>query len=119
MKSHSFSKRLLFALAGWREAFNAEKSFRTQCLAAAMAIAATAVIAPAVHWWAIITLTIALVLATELLNTALEQTLDGLHPQHAEFVRKAKDSAAGAVLVFSVAALLIFGLMIYDALLRR
>ena len=51
-------------------------------------------------------------LAAELVNTALEHTLDGLHAEHAEFVRIAKDCAAAAVLVLSATAAIVFVLML-------
>jgi diacylglycerol kinase (ATP) len=57
---------------------------------------------------------VTLVLAAELFNTALEHALDGLHPQQAEFVRLAKDCAAAAVLVLSLGAVVVFGLMLFD-----
>lgn len=116
MKGHPFAKRAGYALAGWREAFKAESSFRIQVLAACLAAICTAFIAPSLIWWAIIVLAIVLVLATELINTALERTLDGLHPQQAEFIRQAKDCAAGAVLLFSCAATVLFALMLFDSL---
>jgi hypothetical protein len=55
---------------------------------------------------------IALVLAAELANTALEHLLDGLHPEQAEFVRIAKDCSAAAVLVFSTTSVAVFALML-------
>ncbi|MFZ4534790.1 diacylglycerol kinase [Propionivibrio sp.] len=105
-----------FALSGWKEAYCAELSFRTQTLVTAITLVATTVISPSPFWWALILLVISLVLAAELINTALERTLDGLHPQRAEFVRKAKDCAAGAVLIISCAAVGIFFLMLYDTM---
>ena len=57
---------------------------------------------------------IALVLAAELINTALEAALDGLHPEHARFVQVAKDCAAAAVLVLSGASVVVFACMLAD-----
>ena len=114
MKGQPFLKRAGYALSGWREAFKTEHSFRTQTLAAGLALLATWTVGPSPRWWAIIVLSIALVLAAEMFNTALERTLDGLHPGQAEFVRQAKDCAAGAVLVFSCTAVILFLLMLWD-----
>ena len=116
MKGHPFAKRASYALAGWREAFKTESSFRVQVLAACLAVTCTVFVAPSPTWWAIIILAITLVLATELINTALERMLDGLHPQHAEFIRQAKDCAAGAVLILGCASVLLFVLMLFDSL---
>ena len=68
--------------------------------------------APAL-WWAVMALTIGAVVASELLNTALEALADHLHPQQHPAIGLSKDVAAGAVLVSSVAALVVgvaFGL---------
>lgn len=118
MKGRGFSARLGFALSGWLEGFRGEASFRTQVVAAGLAIMATAWIGPQPVWWALVVMSIALVLAAELFNTALERLLDGLHPEKAEFVRQAKDCAAGAVLVFSIASVVVFGLMLMSISLR-
>lgn len=61
---------------------------------------------------ALVIVMVALVLAAELFNTALEHLLDGLHPQQAEFVRIAKDCSAGAVLLFSITSVVVFALMV-------
>jgi diacylglycerol kinase (ATP) len=57
---------------------------------------------------------IGLILAAELFNTALEHTLDGLHPEKANFVRLAKDCAAAAVMVLSFCSVIIFLLMLTE-----
>lgn len=56
------------------------------------------------EWLTVITL-IGLVLSLEALNTALELTLDLLHPDNHPTVKIIKDLAAGAVLLASLAAL--------------
>lgn len=115
MKGQPFYRRLGFALSGWKEGYWGESSLRTQVAAAVAAIVATAWVGPSLVWWALIVISISLVLAAELFNTALERMIDGLHPGQAEFVRQAKDCAAGAVLVFSFSSVVIFGLMLASA----
>jgi diacylglycerol kinase (ATP) len=44
------------------------------------------------------------VLALEMVNAALEYALDALHPHHALEIGRAKNAAAGAVLIASGAA---------------
>ncbi len=112
MKGQGFAHRLRVALAGLREAFAAERSFRTQVLAAAFALAALTWLRPPLVWIALVVIMIGLVLAAELINTAMEHILDGLHPGPGAFVRIAKDCAAAAVLVLSLAALVVFALMV-------
>jgi diacylglycerol kinase (ATP) len=63
---------------------------------------------PAAIWWALLVMNCGLVLAAELFNTALEQALDHLHPDIHPAIKVSKDCAAGAVLVFSLSALVTF-----------
>lgn len=58
---------------------------------------------------ALVLLTCALVLVAEMLNTALETTLDVLHPGIHPQIKIAKDVAAGAVLLAALLALLVGG----------
>ncbi len=107
MKNRPFRSRIGFALAGLRSAFRRENSFRTHCLFAGAALGALLVLRPAPAWWALVALAIALVMALELVNSALEALIDLLHPgQHPE-IGIIKDMLAGAVLVASLAALLV------------
>jgi diacylglycerol kinase (ATP) len=48
--------------------------------------------------WAIIALTLGLVLALESVNTAIEATIDLVSPEHHPLAKIAKDAAAGALL---------------------
>jgi diacylglycerol kinase len=55
--------------------------------------------------WAIVVLGIALVLAAELANTAIEALVDLVSPDDHPLAKLAKDMAAGAVLLASAGAL--------------
>jgi diacylglycerol kinase len=117
MKNRRFAARLGFALAGLRLVFAREKSFRVQVVLAALAALAVLILRPGPLWMALVVLFAALVLALELINSALEYLLDHLHPAHAREIGAAKDAAAAAVLVASLAALLVGALMVADTLL--
>lgn len=67
----------------------------------------------------VVLLCCALVLASELVNTALERLADALHPQPHPLVGAAKDAAAGAVLTSAVAAVLVGLISLGPALLER
>ncbi len=54
--------------------------------------------------WKWLLLTIALVWAAEAMNTAFEHLCDVVSPEHDESVQRAKDIAAGAVLICAVGA---------------
>jgi len=114
MKNQPFHRRLSFALAGLRTAFASESSVRFQALAAVAAIIALVITRPAPVWWAIVALTIAVVLAAELCNTAIEHLVDHLHPELHPRIRDVKDCAAAAVLVTSIGALAVAGAFVYS-----
>ncbi len=68
MKNRPFHTRLGFAIAGIVEGWRRERSFRSHILFAEAALAALCILRPAPVWWAIVFLTIGLVLALELIN---------------------------------------------------
>jgi diacylglycerol kinase (ATP) len=115
-KNRRFAARLGFAAAGFRLAFAREKSFRSQCGLALAAGLVLLALRPAPMWWAMVGLSAALVLALELVNSALEYLLDHLHPDHAREIGAAKDCAAASVLVASVAAAAVGALAAASAL---
>ncbi|PWF45480.1 diacylglycerol kinase [Massilia glaciei] len=108
MKNQSFSKRLGFAMNGVAAAWRAEASFRTQCAGALAVVVVLLWRRPEPVWWALLLLNCALVLGAELFNSALEHALDRVHPEHHPAIGIAKDCAAGAVLVLSLAAVCVF-----------
>jgi diacylglycerol kinase (ATP) len=57
--------------------------------------------------WLIVILTVALVWSLEAINTALEAICDVVSPEQNPKVGRAKDVAAGAVLIAAVAAVLV------------
>lgn len=114
MKNQPFHRRLSYSLSGIRAAFRSEASFRTQACFAAAALLLLLITRPKPLWWALVALTSALVLAAELINTALEQVVDRLHPERHPLIGKAKDCAAGAVLLLSLAALAVAGALVYE-----
>ncbi|MFL5763069.1 MAG: diacylglycerol kinase family protein [Bacteroidia bacterium] len=87
--------------------------FRTQHNAWIHAVAAAAAIAAGFYFqlgkwdWALVTLAIAMVFITEMLNTAVEFLTDLVSPQFHPLAKKAKDVAAASVLFASVAAIVL------------
>ena len=63
---------------------------------------------PELLWRAVVTLIIGCILSAELLNTALENLMDKLHPEAHDAIKLVKDCAAGSVLILSFASTLIF-----------
>lgn len=108
LKNRPFRQRLGFALYGLYAAWRGESSFRIQSLAAAAVLILLCWLRPAPVWWALLLGACGLVLATELLNTAMERVIDHLHPEQHPMMKVAKDCAAGAVLVAALTALALF-----------
>jgi len=62
--------------------------------------------------WMIQILVIALIMAIEGINTAIEEITDFIHPEFHNKIGLIKDIGAGAVFIFAIAALIV-GLIIY------
>lgn len=116
MKNLKFHRRMGNAWRGIRAAVRSEASLRTHVLFAAGLIPALVVLRPAPIWWALCIVMAALVIAAELMNTALEYLADHLHPDEHPMIGAAKDCAAGAVLVLSAGALAVAGLTVLSIL---
>lgn len=116
MKNSPFVRRLGYAVAGLRSAWRSEQSLRIHVLMAAAAMGVVAWLRPAPIWWALIGGMIALVLALELINTAIEHLADHLHPDEHPRIKLVKDCAAAAVLMLSLGALWVGVLMLLAVL---
>lgn len=64
--------------------------------------------------WAILLLTLAMVLTAEAVNTAVEQAVELSSPKVNPTARIAKDAAAAAVLISSVSAVVVGALLFYQ-----
>lgn len=73
---------------------------------AVLVVAAAAVFRLPPSSWMLLLLAITLVLTAELLNTAIEATIDLVSPEVHPLAKKAKDTAAGAVLLTAVFAVI-------------
>ena len=119
MKNGSFAARLGYALAGIRTVWRREKSFRMHCGFGLLAVAVAALLQVSLVWWAIVGLCIALVLAMEMINAALEYLIDRVHPEIHEEIKHAKDAAAGGVLLACIGTASVGCLMILGWWLAR
>lgn len=104
-----------FAGAGIRWAWRSQRNFRIQAVAAVAVIAAGVGFQIAAWEWYALVLSMGLVGMAELLNTALETLCDRVTRERDAAIRRAKDAAAGGVLLAALAAFTV-GLIIF---LRR
>jgi undecaprenol kinase len=114
VKNLSFQKRLAFALNGLIVALRSENSFRIHVLATVFVLGVLMWRRPQPLWWAIIFITLMVVLAMELVNTAVEHLADHLHPDQHPRIKIVKDCAAAAVLVTSLGALCVAVAFVID-----
>ena len=95
-----------------------EKSFRTQAGLGLAALFAAAWLRPPLVWVGLVLLSAGMVLALEAVNAALEYLIDHLHPGCSAEIGRAKDAAAGAVLIASGCAAGVGVLTVAAALVR-
>ena len=73
--------------------------------------------------WVALIIAMAIVIAAELLNTAIENVVDLVSPERHPLAKAAKDAAAGGVLVAAIAAaiigLLVLGPHLVDLICKR
>jgi len=107
-------KSVGYALKGlviaWKEEFN----FKIEIAAVVFTLAASVVFDLSTIEFALVILTIGLVLVTELFNTALEELCDALEPNHDPHIAKIKDISAAAVFITSLTAFII-GVIIFGS----
>lgn len=111
-----FLSALQRAAAGIAMALREERNLRIQVVIAVAALALSLWLGVGT---ALVLLACGLVLASELINTALERLSDVLHPTDHPLVGAAKDAAAGAVLVSAAIAVLVGLVTLGPALYER
>ena len=100
----SFWRSFTCAVAGIGHALRTERNIRIHLAATVGAISLAALLRITAVEWSVILLTIGLVWAAELLNTAIEAVVDLVSPGEHELARIAKDTASGAVLMTALTA---------------
>ena len=97
-----------YAWAGVRYAFATQRNFRIHTVIGAMAISLGLFLRISAVEMAIVSVTCAIVMVLELLNTAIESLVDLTVKQtYHELAKIAKDCAAGAVLISAIAAVFV------------
>lgn len=97
----SFRRSFLFAIQGFRTAIRSERNIKVMLAAGACAIVAGLVVQLDALSWAIVLLCCGVVISAELVNTAIETTIDLVSPEFHPLAGRAKDIAAAAVWVLA------------------
>jgi diacylglycerol kinase len=93
------------ALAGLAWALKTQRNLQVHGIATVLVAGLGLWLNLATWEWCVVLLAVGLVLAAELLNTAIEVLADRVSKEREEPIRLAKDTAAAAVLVAALAAL--------------
>jgi diacylglycerol kinase len=104
MPRAGFFRSFSFAGQGVWHVVRTQRNMRVHLLAGAAAIVAGLIVRISAADWACIVLAIGLVLTAETLNTVVEALTDLYTGEYHPLAKIAKDAAAGAVLISSVAA---------------
>ncbi len=105
---HSFG----FALAGIAHAFRDNRNIRIHTIVAVIVLAAGFLLGITKFEKLTLLLVIILVIASEMINTTIEEMTDLISSEHSQEAKAAKDVGAGMVLVTAIGAIIV-GLVIF------
>lgn len=101
-----------FAWNGIQEVFKTERNFRIHIFAALLVVITGFLLKITRYEWLAICLTIAFVLVSEAMNSAIEKTIDYISPNIHPAAKQIKDIAAGAVLIAAIVAIIV-GIIVF------
>ena len=101
-----------YPIKGLKYAYKNEQNLAVDVTMALLVTVAGFIFRVSVHEWAILALTIGLVLGMELVNTAIEAVVDLVTEDYHPLAKVAKDTAAAAVFVIAIASVVV-GLIIF------
>lgn len=104
---------LRYSLAGLRAALRHEDAFRQECVLAAVLIPLALFMPTGAVGKALLVGSVLLVLIVELINSAIEATVDRVSLERHQLAKRAKDIGSAAVLIALVNLALIWGLVIF------
>jgi len=101
-----FIKSIGFALEGMQQFFLKERNGRIQIVVAIVAVILGSWLKISFSQWLVIIFFIALVLTSEMVNSAIEKLCDLVSKDFNPTIKKIKDISAGAVLLASLVSLI-------------
>ena len=107
IKGSALIKSFQYALRGLRYAWVHEQNFRIQIGVGCLVIGGALLMGISWAEWAILTLAISTTYILELVNTVIEHIMDALSPRIDPYASHVKDIMASAVLLASLAAVII------------
>ncbi len=107
-----FIRAFGFAFAGLRHAFRYDQNLRFHAVMALLVIAASIFFHVSHFEMGILGVMILLVMATEMINTAIEQMVNLITKEHHQEAKIAKDVSSGMVLLTAMGSLIV-GILIF------
>lgn len=111
LRSVSLLRSFGFALEGVSYLIRTQRNVRIELVIGAVVLALAAWLRITTLEWAVLILTVALVLSLEALNTAVELAVTLASPERHPLAKSAKDVSAAMVLIAAIASVVI-GLMV-------
>ncbi len=108
-----------YAFAGIGYALRTQRNAQIHCAITLAMVLVGLTLPLTLTEWAILALTTGFVIATELMNTAVEAAMDFTTTDHHPQIKIVKDVAAGAVLIAAIAAVVVGLLILGPPLLAR
>ena len=112
LKNKSLINSFKYACMGIKSAIKSERNMKIHVLATLIVIAFGFILGLDPLEWVACIFSIVIVISSEMLNTAIETVVDLVSPNINPLAKKAKDIAAGSVLVMAIGAFLV-GLIIF------
>lgn len=107
-----FINSFTYPISGLKYAYRNEQNLAVDVLVATIVIILGLVFKISISEWAILSITIGLVISLELMNTAIEATIDLITEDYHPLAKVAKDTSASAVFVLACVSI-IEGLIIF------
>lgn len=118
-KSQGFRNTFKNARKGFRLVLKSERNLRIHLIVASVVIAAAIFLGFDVVKFCILLLAIALVIVSEMINSAIEFSLDSYyHNRYSRMVGMAKDISAGAVMLSTIISIVIGCLIFGQAIIE-
>ncbi|HYL18757.1 MAG TPA: diacylglycerol kinase [Burkholderiales bacterium] len=104
---------LFYSVEGFKAAYRHEDAFRQECLLAIVLIPLACFMPASGVGKALMIASILLVLIVELLNSAVEATVDRISLENHQLAKRAKDIGSAAVFVSLVNVAVVWGLVLF------
>lgn len=115
---YRFLKSFSYSFDGLKYAVKNEQSVTVMAILTIVGIALGFILQISIVEWFFIVFVIGVILATELINTSIEATIDLVSPEFHPLAKVAKDTASAAVFIYSVVSVILACLIFVPKILK-